>query len=73
MESFENAEFYFRQAKDFDHWWQAVSTAADRMGFGNLILLLTNRDGTPRKLTWQHDGWSPDSGDELLKVSVPVT
>ena len=72
LEAFENVELHFRRAKEFDEWWQAVSTAADKMGVLNLSLLLTSRDGTPKELNWRHDSWTPDSDDDLLKVSFPV-
>ncbi len=72
IEDFEEVELCLRRAKSFDHWWRALSTSADKMGMSNLSLVLTNRDGTPRRLAWQHDSRSPDSRDELLKMSVPV-
>jgi len=71
--SFEEAQLVFRQAATFHQWWQAVSSAADRMGFWTLSLPLTNRDGTHRTLTWRQDVKTPNFGqEELLKVNVPV-
>jgi hypothetical protein len=72
IKSFEEAELHFRRAMNFNQWWQAVSTAAGKMDFLSISLPLTNRDGTPRTLTWQHDGGSTNSDDEVLKVNVPV-
>jgi len=46
-EDFEEVELYLRRADSLDHWWRALSTAAERMGILNLTLILTNRDGTP--------------------------
>ena len=72
IKGFEDAELHFRRAMTFNQWWQAVSTAADRMGFLSLSLPLTNRDGTLRTLTWRSDGQVPDLQDKSLKVDVPV-
>jgi len=68
---FEDAELYFRFAKTFNQWWQAVERTADRMGFLRVSLPLTNRNGSDNKLTWWQDGQCADS-DDVLKVSVPV-
>ena len=71
--SFEEAELHFRRAATFNQWWQAVTTAAEGMGFLSLSLPLTNRDGTPRTLTWRRDSQIPDPHyDELLRVNVPI-
>jgi len=71
--SFEEAQLVFRQAATFNQWWQAVSKAAESMGFLSLSLPLTNRDGTHHKLTWQQKVKTPNIGhEELLKVNVPV-
>ncbi|HEC02790.1 MAG TPA: undecaprenyl/decaprenyl-phosphate alpha-N-acetylglucosaminyl 1-phosphate transferase, partial [Phycisphaerales bacterium] len=72
MEDFQQVELHFRQAENFDHWWRAVSTAADKMGVLNLSLHLMNRDGTPKELTWRHESWTPNSDNDLLKASFPV-
>ncbi len=70
--NFEAVQLVFRQAETFKQWWQAVSKAADRMGFWTLSLPLTNRDGTRHTLTWRQDGRSFNSDEELLKVNVPI-
>jgi hypothetical protein len=72
IKNFEDAELHFRRAATFNQWWQAVSTAADRMDFLSLSLPLINRDGTVRTLTWQKDGKDSDSDNDVLKVDVPV-
>jgi UDP-GlcNAc:undecaprenyl-phosphate GlcNAc-1-phosphate transferase len=71
IKGFEDAELHFRRAMTFNQWWQAVSTAADRMGFLSLSLPLTNRDGSARTLTWWQNSQGTDS-DDVLKVSVPI-
>jgi len=71
--SFEEAALYFRRAGTFEQWWQAISTAADKMDFWTVDLPLTNRDGTPRALTWRHNGQDPNtSPGGLVQVRVPV-
>jgi UDP-GlcNAc:undecaprenyl-phosphate GlcNAc-1-phosphate transferase len=71
--SFEEATLYFRRAATFEQWWQAVSTAADKMEFWTVDLPLVNRDGTSRSLNWHYNGHDPDPGpDGLIKVYVPV-
>ncbi len=71
--SFEEAQLVFRQAVTFHQWWQAISKAAESMGFLSLSLPLTNRDGTHRTLTWRQDGKTPNFGhEELLKLNVPI-
>jgi UDP-GlcNAc:undecaprenyl-phosphate GlcNAc-1-phosphate transferase len=56
IENFEQIELYFRDARMFDQWWQAVCFAADKMGFVRGLLPITNRDGTKRMLTWERGG-----------------
>jgi len=71
--SFEDAALHFRRAATFDQWWQAISTAADKMDFGTVDLPLVNRDGTLRALTWRHNGQSSDVAPEgFMQVHVPV-
>ena len=71
--SFEGAQLVFRQAATFNQWWQAVSKAAENMGFLSLSLPLTNRDGTHYKLSWrQDDNISNSDHEEPLKLNIPV-
>ena len=71
IRSFEDAQLHFRQAQTFSQWWQAVSKAADVMGFSNLSLPLTNRDGSTYTLSWWQHNRRMES-DDILKVSLPV-
>ena len=71
IESFENIELHFRQAKIFDQWWQAVCFAADRMDFARSLLALTNRDGTKRTLVWDN-GHKNIRADKIVKMTVPI-
>lgn len=71
IENFEKVELYFRQAKIFDQWWQAVCFAADKMDFVRGLLPLTNRDGTKRLLSWEKNG--EDIGvDDIFKMTIPI-
>ncbi len=71
--SFEEADLYFRRAGTFDQWWQAISTAADKMDFWTVDLPLVNRDGTCRALTWCHNGQDQEPGPGgLVQVYVPI-
>ena len=71
LETFENVELHFRQAEQFDEWWQAVCFAADEMEFVSSTLPLTNRDGTKRTLVWEK-GKGDIPADEVLRTIVPV-
>lgn len=71
IESFERVELYFRRAKFFDQWWQAVCLAADRMDFIRGSLPLTNRDGTKRVLAWEKND-KDTAAHDIVKVSLPV-
>ena len=71
--NFESVQLDFRRATTFNQWWQAVSTAADRMGFLSISMPLTNRDGTHRTLAWRQDGKTTSSDhEEQLKVNFPI-
>jgi UDP-GlcNAc:undecaprenyl-phosphate GlcNAc-1-phosphate transferase len=71
MENFENVELHFRKAKIFEHWWQAVCFAADKMDFLESSLPLTNRDGTKRELVWERET-KDINPDEMVKMIIPV-
>jgi len=71
--NFEAAQLDFRRVETFKQLWQAVSKAAESLGFLSLSLPLTNRDGTHHKLTWRQEVKTPNmSHEELLKISVPL-
>jgi hypothetical protein len=71
IENFERIELFFRQAKIFDQWWQAVCFAADKMDFVSGLLPLTNRDGTKRTLVWEKVD-SDIRADEIIKMTIPI-
>lgn len=71
IRNFEDVELHFRRVKTINQWWQAISTAAERMGFLSVSLPLTNRDGSTHTLTWLQNNQDTNS-DDVLRVSVPV-
>jgi UDP-GlcNAc:undecaprenyl-phosphate GlcNAc-1-phosphate transferase len=71
IESFENIELYFRQARIFEQWWQAVCFAADKMGFIRGLLPIMRRDKSRRVLIWEK-GDHDVRPDEIVKMTVPI-
>lgn len=71
IENFENVELYFRQARVFEQWWQAVCYAADKMGFVRGLLPIINRDQSRHVLVWEKSGRDIQAG-EVVKMTVPV-
>lgn len=71
IDSFQNIELHFRQAKIFDQWWQAVCFASDKMDFVKSFLPLTNRDGSKRMLIWERAN-NNINDNEIVKMTVPV-
>jgi UDP-GlcNAc:undecaprenyl-phosphate GlcNAc-1-phosphate transferase len=71
IESFENIELYFRQARMFEQWWQAVCFAADKMGFVRGLLPIMKRDKSTHVLIWEKN--DPDiQPDQIVQMTVPV-
>ncbi len=71
IEDYEQIELYFRRAKLFDQWWEAVCFAAEKMDFARGLLPLTNRDGTSRTLSWERDGQAIDV-HEIIRMTLAV-
>ncbi len=72
-EEFEAIELYFHQAKEFARWWDAVCFAGDKMNFLKGSLLITNRDGTERVLSWHNCTPEQDlKNPDTVIVSLPV-
>jgi hypothetical protein len=72
IKNFEDAQLYFHRAGAFNNWWQAVSTAAEKMGFISISMDIINRDGTERKMTWRQDAKSQNCDNEVIKLNVPI-
>jgi hypothetical protein len=71
IESFEYIELYFRQAKIFEQWWQAVCFAADKMGFIKGLLPIIKRDKSRHVLVWEKNDQDVRA-DQIVKMTVPV-
>ncbi len=71
IENFHDIELHFRQARVFEHWWQAVCFASDKMDFFQSSLPLTNRDGTSRMLVWEKET-KDIKPDETVRMIMPV-
>lgn len=69
IENFQNIELYFRQARIFEQWWQAVCFAADKMGFVRGLLPIIKRDRSRHVLVWEKSGAGPG---EIVKMTVPI-
>jgi UDP-GlcNAc:undecaprenyl-phosphate GlcNAc-1-phosphate transferase len=71
IKSFESIELYFRQARIFEQWWQAVCFAADKMGFVRGLLPIIKRDKSRHILLWEKNGQDIRT-DQIVKMTVPV-
>lgn len=62
---------HFREARTFNSWWDAVCRLGDCMGFVQLSLRVTNRDGSVHKLLWRRDRglYGPR---QMLRSVIPV-
>jgi hypothetical protein len=68
LESYEQVELHFRQAKTFETWWHAICFAADKMEFTQANLPLTNRDGSKRILQWEKSHKNQDRNETVETV-----
>ncbi len=70
-EAFEQMQLRLAKARTFDHWWSETCVAADLLHFAQMDLLLPNRDGSLKTLTWRgtHE---PQVDESMLQVAVPV-
>lgn len=79
LESFEKVQMYFRQAKTFEQWWQAVCEAAQQMDLAWVSMKTKDKDGTVRTEVWRLADAPPDLSAERLAdksdviiMNVPV-
>ena len=66
---FERLELEFQAQSTFEGWWAQVCSAADAMGLAQITLSLTNRDGTPNRLTWRN---AAAMSGQLLHAALPL-
>lgn len=71
IESYEQVELHFQQAKSFETWWHAMCFAAESMDFSRVNLPVTRRDGSQQNLTWEKNDVNIGPG-ELVELTVPV-
>lgn len=69
--NFEQAQLYFRNARTFKQWWNAICEAARRMDFVWVSLKTKELDGTIRTEIWRAaDSNSDQSKIVIMTVSV---
>lgn len=72
--AFEEAQLHFKNASDFDEWWQSICVTAKIMGFSSVSLKTAARDGSFRKFHWKnpkHPNLDSDPG--ALQVNVRIS
>ena len=70
--NFEQAQLYFRDARNFDDWWQAVCGAAKRMDFAWVSLKTTDKNGAERTEVWRLTDSDPPDKSEVVVMNLPV-
>jgi UDP-GlcNAc:undecaprenyl-phosphate GlcNAc-1-phosphate transferase len=70
-ETLSQLETMFREVKTFQGWWQNLCTAADRLEFAALLVVVRNRDGTERRLEWRRSE-EPLADEEHSSITVPI-
>jgi UDP-GlcNAc:undecaprenyl-phosphate GlcNAc-1-phosphate transferase len=65
---FEDAQLHFRNAHNFDQWWEAACKAAERLDFAWLSLKSEDEDGTIRTEIWRKS----DSKSDLSRLVVMI-
>jgi len=70
--NFEQAQLYFRNARTFNDWWQAVCEAAKRMDFAWVSLKTMDEDGAERTEVWRLADSEPPDKSEVVVMNVPV-
>jgi UDP-GlcNAc:undecaprenyl-phosphate GlcNAc-1-phosphate transferase len=70
--NFEQAQLYFRNARTFSDWWQAVCEAAKRMDFAWVSLKTKDKDGAERTEVWRLTDSEPTDKSEVVVMNVPV-
>jgi len=70
QKAFENAQLRFRDARNFNGWWQAACAAAEDMGFLSLRLDLTNNDGWRAFMFWTNS--RNGNTHDVVRTIVPI-
>jgi len=69
---FDQAQLYFRRARTFNQWWDAVCEAAKRMDFAWVSLKTKDENGAIRTEVWRPDVTPPPDKSEVIIMNVPV-
>ncbi len=69
--SFEQAQLYFRNARTFQQWWDAVCEAASRMDFAWVSLKTEELDGKVHTEIWRMAGLK-GSPSRIVVMTVPM-
>jgi len=68
---FEDAQLHFRNAHNFDQWWEAACKAAERLDFAWLSLKSEDGDGTVRTEIWRKSDSKPELS-RLVVMTIPL-
>lgn len=69
---FDQAQLYFRRARTFNQWWDAVCEAAKRMDFAWVSLTTYDENGAIRTQVWRPDVTTVPDKSEVIVMNVPV-
>lgn len=64
----------FREASSLEDWWRVVTKAGLILGFSELSMEGTRRDGSPFQLRWEPDGVEPAQAPSgfVTRIEIPV-
>ena len=69
---FDDAQLYFRNACNYEQWWQAVCNAAQRLDFAWVSLKSEDTDGIIRTEVWRTPESKPDLS-RLVTMTIPLS
>lgn len=69
--AFEEMQIRFRNIQNCDQWWKQVCAAGDMMDFVRITMPMTNRDGSPRTLSWARSD-SQFNDCVMMNVTLPI-
>lgn len=69
-DGFEKARLYFIKVQTFEHWWQSLCFAADKMDFNDISLPVTRRNGCRQILSWSKET-NTDSAN-TMQMTIPI-
>lgn len=53
---FEEVELRFRNAKNFEQWWECICKAGETLDFSRICLEMATRENGTRRFTWRREG-----------------